>query len=41
MEFPSLSWIADTRKGALSGVTSLVEVALQDMLAEGKEIPAP
>ncbi len=41
MEFPSLSWIADTREAALAGLTSVVEEVLQDMLAEGEEIPAP
>jgi predicted HicB family RNase H-like nuclease len=40
-EFPSLSWIADTREGALEGLTAVVEEVLQDMLAEGEEIPAP
>ena len=41
IEFPSLSWIADTREGALDGLTSLVEEVLSDMLTEGEEIPAP
>jgi len=41
VEFPSLSWIADTREAALAGLTSVVEEVLQDMLAEGEEIPAP
>ena len=41
VEFPSLSWIADTREAALTGLTSVVEEVLQDMLAEGEEIPAP
>jgi predicted HicB family RNase H-like nuclease len=41
VEFPSLSWIADTREAALEGLTSVVEEVLQDMLAEGEEIPAP
>ena len=41
VEFPSLSWIADTREAALAGLTSVVEDVLQDMLAEGEEIPAP
>lgn len=41
VEFPSLSWVADTREAALEGLTSVVEEVLQDMLAEGEEIPAP
>ncbi|MDD2857853.1 MAG: toxin-antitoxin system HicB family antitoxin [Candidatus Nanopelagicales bacterium] len=41
VEFPSLSWIADTREGALASLTSVVEEVLQDMLAEGEEIPTP
>ena len=41
VEFPSLSWIADSREAALTGLTSVVEEVLQDMLAEGEEIPAP
>lgn len=41
VEFPSLSWIADSREDALAGLTSVVEEVLQDMLTEGEEIPAP
>lgn len=41
VEFPSLSWIADTREGALTGLTSVVEEVLRDMISEGEEIPAP
>jgi predicted HicB family RNase H-like nuclease len=41
VEFPSLSWIADTRETALKGLTSVVEEVLQDLLAEGEVIPAP
>ncbi|MFA7324133.1 MAG: type II toxin-antitoxin system HicB family antitoxin [Candidatus Nanopelagicales bacterium] len=41
VEFPSLSWIAETREAALAGLTSVVEEVLQDLLAEGEEIPAP
>lgn len=41
VEFPSLSWLADTREGALDGLTSVVEEVLRDMLAEGEEIPTP
>jgi predicted HicB family RNase H-like nuclease len=41
VEFPSLSWIAQSRERALAGLTSVVEEVLADMLAEGEEIPAP
>ena len=41
VEFPSLSWIADSREAALTGLTSVVEEVLEDMLNEGEEIPAP
>jgi predicted HicB family RNase H-like nuclease len=41
VEFPSLSWIAESREGALAGLTLVVEEVLNDMLAEGEEIPAP
>jgi len=41
VEFPSLSWIARTRAGALRGLTSMVEGILQDMREGGEEIPAP
>lgn len=41
VEFPSLSWIAESREAALSGLTSVVEGVLQDMLAGGEEVPAP
>ncbi|MDP2013616.1 MAG: type II toxin-antitoxin system HicB family antitoxin [Actinomycetota bacterium] len=41
VEFPSLSWIAETREAALAGLTSVVEEVLQDMLAQDEQIPAP
>lgn len=41
VEFPSLSWIARTRAGALRGLTSMVEGILQDMREGGEEVPAP
>lgn len=41
VEFPSLSWIAESREKALRGLTSLVEEVIQDMKHEGEEIPKP
>ncbi|MEY3684879.1 MAG: hypothetical protein RLZZ394_710 [Actinomycetota bacterium] len=40
-EFPSLSWIAPTRKSALEGLTSIVEEVIGDMSRAGEEIPEP
>lgn len=40
-EFPSLSWIASTRKSALEGLTSMVEEVIADMARSGEEIPEP
>ena len=41
VEFPSLSWIAETREDALTGLTSVVEGVIGDMLKQGEEIPTP
>ncbi|MCX6434105.1 MAG: toxin-antitoxin system HicB family antitoxin [Actinobacteria bacterium] len=41
VDYPSHSWLADTREGALDGLTSVVEEVLRDMLAEDEEIPTP
>ena len=41
LEFPSLSWLADSRESALKGLTSVVEEVLKDMLKEREEIPEP
>ncbi|CAB4565086.1 MAG: toxin-antitoxin system HicB family antitoxin [Actinobacteria bacterium] len=41
IEFPSLSWIAESRESALKGLTSLVEEVIKDMSREGEEIPEP
>ena len=40
-EFPSLSWLAKTKEKALSGVSSLVENVLKDLVANKEEIPEP
>jgi predicted HicB family RNase H-like nuclease len=41
VEFPSLSWISESREKALKGLTSLVEEVILDMTREGEEIPEP
>lgn len=40
-EFPSLSWLASSPDAALKGVRRLVAQAVEDMRAEGEEIPVP
>ncbi|KFK91982.1 MULTISPECIES: type II toxin-antitoxin system HicB family antitoxin [unclassified Serratia (in: enterobacteria)] len=38
-EFPSLSWLASTRTGALDGIEQLVAQVVTDMLANGETPP--
>ena len=40
-EFPSLSWLAPTPTGALSGIRRLVGECLADMHASGETAPVP
>ncbi len=40
-EFPSLSWLAPSMEGALSGVVALVERVVADMQANAEPIPDP
>ena len=40
-EFPSLSWLAATHRGALTGIRKLVEDVLADMRATGEAPPEP
>lgn len=40
-EFPSMSWLAPTRDGALAGIRRLVSEVLADMGSVGEEAPAP
>ncbi|MDD1616729.1 MAG: HicB family protein [Methylococcaceae bacterium NSP1-2] len=43
VEFPSLSWLAETQEQALSGITQLVLDVIVDMQQSGeeKQIPTP
>ena len=38
-EFPSLSWLAATRTGALEGIEKVVSETIDDMLAQGETPP--
>ena len=40
-EFPSLSWLAPDQVEALQGLESLVSDVLDDLEAEGAELPQP
>ncbi len=41
LEFPSLSWLADTPEAALAGIRKTVADALDDMRKTGEKIPEP
>jgi len=41
IEFPSLSWLADTPEAALAGIRKVVVDVLTDMRKSGEKIPEP
>jgi predicted HicB family RNase H-like nuclease len=41
VEFPSLSWLAETPEGALVGIRKVVAAAVRDMESSGEPIPEP
>ncbi len=41
IEFPSLSWLAETPEEALAGARKLVRKVVTDMKKSGEPIPAP
>ena len=41
VEFPSLSWLADTQEEALNGISQLVFEVVLDMQESDEEIPQP
>jgi predicted HicB family RNase H-like nuclease len=41
LEFPSLSWLADTQEASLQGIRNLVKKAVQDMKTHGESPPLP
>lgn len=40
-EFPSLSWLAESRSDALEGIVALVRDVVADMEEQGEEVPVP
>lgn len=40
-EFPSLSWIADSRVDAAAGLRRLLGQILDDMYEQGEDVPTP
>jgi len=40
-EFPSLSWLSKTPESALKGIRNVVAEIINDMKANGEEIPQP
>jgi predicted HicB family RNase H-like nuclease len=41
VEFPSLSWLADSPEKALKGIRTLVRECIDDMKKHGEPIPEP
>jgi len=41
IEFPSLSWLAGSPEKSLAGIRQVVASAVDDMQANGEEIPKP
>lgn len=41
LEFPSLSWLASSRNEAIDGLERLVADVVEDMRANGEQVPEP
>ena len=41
VEFPSLSWLEKSPEKALGGIRHLVRECLEDLVANGEEVPVP
>ena len=41
VEFPSLSWLAQTPEEAIAGIRQVVAESVADMRANNEQIPAP
>ncbi len=41
VEFPSLSWLADSPEAALEGIRKIVAEVIQDMRSKGENPPLP
>ncbi|MEL7086493.1 MAG: hypothetical protein AAGM36_18585 [Cyanobacteria bacterium J06597_1] len=41
LEFPYMSWMDESRAGALSGIRTVISDCIQDMEANGERTPKP
>jgi predicted HicB family RNase H-like nuclease len=41
VEFPSLSWLAESQENALEGIRKVIEEAIKDMKESGESPPLP
>jgi len=41
VEFPSLSWLAETPEAVLAGIRNVVAEVVEDMQSQGEAIPEP
>lgn len=41
LEFPSLSWLAESQVGALEGLEAVVRDVVADMKQQGEQVPIP
>ncbi|MBA3308998.1 MAG: toxin-antitoxin system HicB family antitoxin [Nocardioidaceae bacterium] len=41
LEFPSLSWLSESRSEAIDGLEKLVADVVEDMRGSGEEVPVP
>jgi predicted HicB family RNase H-like nuclease len=41
LEFPSLSWLAESRADAIDGLERQIEEVVEDMAANGERVPEP
>lgn len=41
LEFPSLSWLAESRHAAEDGLVAVVDEVIHDMEAHGEDVPMP
>ena len=41
VEFPSLSWLAETSEQTLKGIHSVVKICIEDMLENDELVPLP
>jgi len=41
VEFPGLSWLAETSEDTLKGIHSVVKICIEDMLENDESVPLP